>query len=77
MVCLQDVEQGLSGQTASPDAAASTVVAVTSGLGLVTVRLALLELTAAQVSQETLHLFVLLNEKSLVFLPPLTSVSVS
>lgn len=61
MVCLQDVEQELLGQTASPDAAASTVVAVTSGLGLATVLLASLEPTATQVSQETLHLFVLVN----------------
>lgn len=55
MVCLQDVEQGLLGQTANPDVAASMVVAVTSGLGLATVLLASLEPTAAQVSQETLH----------------------
>lgn len=40
MVCLQDVEQGLLGQSASPDAAASMGVAVTSGLGLATVLLA-------------------------------------
>lgn len=44
-----DVERGLLGQTASPDAAASTVVAVTSGQGLATVLLASSELTAAQV----------------------------
>ncbi len=56
MVCLQDVEQELLGQTASPDAAASMVVAVTSGLGLATALLASLELTAAQVSQENLAL---------------------
>lgn len=58
MVCVQDVEQELLDQTASPDAAASTAVAVTSGLGLATVLQALLELTAAQVSQETLLLCV-------------------
>lgn len=63
MVCLQDVEQGLLGQTASPDAAASTEAAVTSGPGLATVLLASLVLTAAQVSQEAFHLFVLQNEK--------------
>lgn len=63
MVCLQDVVQVLLGRTASPDAAASMVVAVTSGLELAIVLLASLELTAAQVSQETLHLFVIQNEK--------------
>ena len=47
MVSLQDVERGLSGHTVSPDAAASTVVAVTSGLGLATVLLASLVPTAA------------------------------
>lgn len=57
VVCLQDVEQGPLGQTASPDAAASMVVAVTSGRGLATVLPASLELTAAQVSQEASHLF--------------------
>ncbi|KAM7399500.1 hypothetical protein PAMP_018767 [Pampus punctatissimus] len=46
---LADVEQGLLGQTASPDAAASTVAAVTSEPGLATVLLASSELTAAQV----------------------------
>lgn len=61
MVCLQDAEQGLLGQTVSPDAAASMVVAVISGLGLATVPLASLELTAVQVSQKTLHLFILQN----------------
>lgn len=57
-VCLQDVEQGLLDQTVSPDAAASMVVAVTSGLGLATVLLASSELNAAQVSQKVLHFFV-------------------
>lgn len=46
-----DVEQELLGQTASPDAAASMVVAVTSGLGLATVLLASLESTATQAVQ--------------------------
>ncbi|KAF7656494.1 hypothetical protein LDENG_00040190 [Lucifuga dentata] len=44
-----DVVQGHMGQTASPDAPASMVVAVTLGLGFAIVHLALLELTAAQV----------------------------
>lgn len=49
-VCLQDVAQELLGQTASPGAAASMVVAATSGQGLVSVLLVLLAFTATQVS---------------------------
>lgn len=52
-VCLQDVAQEPLDQTANPGADASTVVAVTSGQGLVSVVLALLELTAAQVKLRT------------------------
>lgn len=56
VVCLQDVQRGLLGQAASPDAAASTVVAVTPAQGSATVCPALSELTAAPVSQVTSHL---------------------
>lgn len=48
-VCVQDVEQVLLGQTAGPGGDCLTVVTVISGLGLVTVLLVTLELTAAQV----------------------------
>lgn len=53
---LQDVVQERTGQTASPGASASMVVAVTSGLGLAIVLLVLLEPTAARVSQDTLNI---------------------
>lgn len=57
--CLQDAEQVLLAQTASPDAAASMAVAVTSGLGLAIALQATLEQTAVQVSRKALHLFVI------------------
>lgn len=62
--CLQDAEQVLLGQIASPDAAASVVVAVTSGLGLAPALQASLELTAVQVIQKALHLFVIQSKNS-------------
>lgn len=52
----QDADQALLGQTVGPDAAASTVVAVTSGLGLAPALLASSGLSVAQVSQETKRL---------------------
>lgn len=63
--CLQDAEQVLLGQIASPDAAASVVVAVTSGLGLAPALQASLGLTAVQVIQKALHLFVIQSKKFL------------
>lgn len=57
--CLQDAEQVPLGQTASPDAAASMVVAVTLGLGLAIALQASLERIAVPVSQKALHLFVI------------------